>query len=309
MEYRRLGNSGLKVSRFALGSWLTIGDSVDRREAKAIIDQAIASGINHFDCADGYADGEAERQLGEILSAYPRHEQVLTSKVFWPTSDDPNGRGLSRKHIMASIESSLRNLKTDHLDIYYCHREDPDTPLEETVYAMDDLVRQGRILYWGTSMWKPSSLKKAIGIARRRGLHRPVTEQLPYNLLERWVEKKLPLYRRLGVGINVWSPLAGGLLTGKYQHSRPAGSRGNGSKWLDNSINESNLAKIDRLIAIANDTGCTPAALSLAWLARRPGICSIILGASSSQQLSDNLTATTLSLSDDTQKLISHLFR
>ncbi len=215
MEYRRLGNSGLKVSALSLGGWTTFGGSVlDQEITRQIIVKAYESGINFFDIADIYARGEAEKMMGAVLQEFPRHTLVISSKVFWPMSDDVNDRGLSRKHIMESIDKSLERIGADYLDLYFCHRYDPETPLEETVRAMDDLVRQGKILYWGTSEWSGAQIAEAVGLARRYNLYPPQVEQPQYNLLHRRIEKEIiPVTSPNGMGLVTWSPLASGLLT------------------------------------------------------------------------------------------------
>ena len=228
MEHRRLGNTGLKVSAVSIGGWLTFGKSVDEEATRRISRAAIDGGVSFVDLADVYGpDGAAERTVGAILPDYRRSALVISSKVFWPTGEGPNDRGLSRKHIMESCERSLKRLGTDYIDLYFCHREDPETPLEETARAMDDLVRQGKILYWGTSCWSASTLLKTHALAGLRGLYAPVVEQPRYNLLRRDVERRvMPVAKRLGMGLVVWSPLASGALTGKYDEGVPEGSRG-----------------------------------------------------------------------------------
>lgn len=308
MQYRSLGKSGLKVSALSLGSWLTIGDRVNKATAEAIINTAIAGGVNFFDLADGYANGAAERHTGVILKNQTRTKLVISSKVFWPQSDDPNDCGLSRKHIFESIDRSLKNIAIDYLDIYFCHREDPNTPLEETVMAMDDLVRQGKILYWGTSMWNIKTLKKAITFANKHGLHAPVVEQPPYNLLERWIEKKQGHYHKLGIGLVTWSPMAGGLLTAKYLNGKPEGSRGAVSNWLDQYMDTASLEKVKQFAELAAQINVQPGQLALAWLLQNSHVSSIITGASSAQQLQQNLAALDISIPSEINKKILKLF-
>ena len=228
MMYRRLGRSGLKVSAIALGTWFTYGeDMVDADVARQILETAYELGVNYIDLADEYGWGEAERQVGAIVKPLPRHTLVLASKVFFPMSDDVNDRGLSRKHIMESIDRSLRRLGTDYLDIYFCHRFDANTPLEETVRAMHDLIQQGKILYWGTSEWSTLQILEAHLICERDRLHKPRVEQSQYSMLVRQhvEDELLPVVRRHGIGLVVVSPLAHGLLTGKYDHGIPEASR------------------------------------------------------------------------------------
>ena len=225
MQYRALGVCGTRVSLLSLGGWTTYGGSIkDQQQVRQIIHRAFEAGVNYFDIADVYARGESERAMGKALSELPRHEQVLATKVFWPMSDDVNDRGLSRKHIMESIDKSLKRMGTDYVDIYFCHRFDPNTPVEETCRAMDDLIRQGKVLYWGTSEWTGEQLRKAYEVCDKRNLHFPQVEQPQYNLLvKEKVEKDVePVLNEQGMGMVVWSPLASGVLTGKYEHGIPA---------------------------------------------------------------------------------------
>jgi voltage-dependent potassium channel beta subunit len=227
MHYRRLGRSGLKVSEIALGSWVTFGSQVDEHLAAELIHTAFEQGINFFDNADVYANGQAELVMGRAIHELPRDQLVISSKVFWPTQPGPNGRGLSRKHIVESVNASLGRLGLDYLDLYFCHRFDPDTPIEEIVRSMDDLIHQGKILYWGTSEWRASQVVQANGAARQYGLIPPTMEQPEYNLFRRGrVENELsPLCREFGLGLTTWSPLYYGLLSGKYNEGIPDGSR------------------------------------------------------------------------------------
>ena len=309
MEYRRVGESGLRVSQLSIGGWLTFGGDVDEKATGDILRCALDGGMNFIDLADAYARGGAEIATGKAIADIPRHQLVISSKLFWPMSDDPNDRGLSRKHIMESVERSLRNLGTDYLDIYFCHREDPETPLDETVRAMDDLVRQGKILYWGTSVWEARSLRKAHAVARRTNAVPPIVEQPQYNLLERSIERRvLPAARRLGMGVVVWSPLAGGLLTGKYNDGVPSGSRGDTTRWLEKNLTEENLQRVRAFTALAQETGCEPAALALAWLAAQPGISSVITGATSVKQVESNLRACDVNVTPELDRAVSQIF-
>ncbi len=228
MQYRRLGNAGMKVSAVSLGGWTTFGGSIKEMElAEEIIVGAYEAGINFYDIADVYARGESEKMMGKVLARFQRNTLVISSKVFGAMSDDVNDRGLSRKHIMESIDRSLRNIGTDYLDIYYCHRYDDETPLEETVRAMDDLIHKGKILYWGTSEWPAARIAEAYGIARQYNLYPPQAEQPGYHMMRRTrVEKEvLPVTEPLGIGLTSFSPLANGLLTGKYDEDVPEGTR------------------------------------------------------------------------------------
>lgn len=310
MEYRNLGNTGLKVSVLSLGGWLTFGQRVDQPTTAAIIACAIEKGVNLIDVADSYGIGKAELAVGASLGPFRRADLVLSTKVFWPMSKDPNDRGLSRKHIMESIERSLRNLRTDYLDLYFCHRQDDQTPLEETVRAMDDLVRQGKVLYWGTSVWNQRTLERTHRIARRLNLHRPVVEQPCYNLLQREIERWLmPTTVRHGMGLVVWSPLAGGLLTGKYLAGIPDQSRvRDAAKFLGEGDVARSEAQVRRLVELAKKVGCTPAQLSIAWLMRRPFVSSVILGATSVAQMQENLVAAEVAVPGDVIAELSSVF-
>lgn len=309
MQYRRVGTSGLKVSAISLGGWITFGGTIDEPTTRRILASAVERGINFIDLADAYARGGAERMVGRILPEYERSRLVISSKLFWPMSDDPNDRGLSRKHIRESVERSLRNLGTDYLDLYFCHREDPETPLGETARAMDDLVRQGKILYWGTSVWSAANLRAVTELCRANGFVPPTVEQPQYSLLERGIEAEvLPTARELGVGLVVWSPLAGGMLTGKYDQGVPAGSRGATSRWLEPYLNEGVLARVRAFTALARERSVAPSNLALAWLLGRPEVSSVITGATRPEQLEQNLAALEVELDDATRRRLVELF-
>ena len=309
MQYRKLGAWGLKVSAVSLGGWITFGGTVGEKKTRKIVRTAIDRGVNFVDLADVYARGEAEKVVGKIVSELDRSKLVLSSKLFWPMSDEPNDRGLSRKHIRESVERSLRNLGTDYLDLYFCHREDPETPLEETASAMDDLVRQGKILYWGTSVWSAGKLREASTICRERLLSPPAVEQPQYSLLERGIEEDvLPAARELGMGVVVWSPLAGGVLTGKYDHGVPEGSRGATSKWLESRLTEPVLERARAFTALARELDVAPSQLALAWILHRPEITSVITGATHPDQLEQNLGALEVELDDMVMARLDELF-
>ncbi|GAB4413791.1 MAG: aldo/keto reductase family protein [Anaerolineae bacterium] len=312
MQYRRLGNSGLKISALSLGGWTTFGDSLtDPRLARDIIVKAYDSGINFFDIADVYARGEAERMMGSILKLFPRHTLVISSKAYWPMSDDVNDRGLSRKHIMESVEKSLQRIGTDYLDLYFCHRFDEETPLEETVRAMDDLVHQGKILYWGTSEWTGAQIQAAIDLCERHNLYKPQVEQPQYNLLvRRKVEQDvLPVAERHGMGLVVWSPLASGLLTGKYDDALPEDSRLARIDWLrDNWYKGEMIAAVRALKPVADALGLTRAQLAIAWTLRQPGVSSAITGATKPAQLEETLKAVEVTLDAETLARIDQIF-
>jgi len=292
MEYRQVGHTGLRVSTISIGGWLTFGKSVEDETAHDILGAALEHGINFIDVADIYATGESERVVGEFIKDKKRSDLVVSSKVFWPMSDNVNDRGLSRKHIMESVDASLKRLKTDYLDIYYCHRWDPNTPIEETVRAMDDLVRQGKVLYWGTSMWSAQQLELAHAVAAKFNAYAPMVEQPRYNLIHREIEDGvLPTSQRLGMGVTVWSPLAQGLLTGKYNDGVPEGSRAATSDWLKDDLTPQNIERVKAMGKIADEAGLSVAQLALAWCIRQPGITSAITGASKTAQLKETVKA------------------
>ncbi|HEY4223389.1 MAG TPA: aldo/keto reductase family protein, partial [Myxococcota bacterium] len=268
-------------------------------------------GVTFFDIADVYARGEAERVMGAVLRQFPRHELVISSKVFWPMSDDVNDRGLSRKHIVESIDKTLKRVGTDYLDVYFCHRYDEDTPLEETVRAMDDLVRAGKILYWGSSEWSGAQLKSAHSIADKRNQMAPVVEQPQYSLLARKrVDDEIrPAAHEAGMGLVVWSPLASGVLTGKYDDGIPAGSRLDRIDWLRTTfLNEDNRERVKKFGALAGEIGVSRTKLALAWCLSRPGIASVITGATTLAQLQENLGALLVKVPDDVVKKLDAIF-
>lgn len=300
VEYRRLGRSGLKVSALSFGSWITFVNQLDDAGAKALIAHAYEAGVNFFDCAEGYAHGDAERMLGRVLKSLGpgRDTYCLSSKVFWGGTR-PTQVGLSRKHITDACHMALQRLGTNYIDIFYCHRPDPDTPILETVRAMHDLIVQGKVLYWGTSEWNPWQLESAYKLAHRYRLHSPSVEQPQYNLLSRFkVETALkPLVRRYGLGITSWSPLASGVLSGKYNQGIPTDSRMDlpGYEWLRKNLESPSgqqaLLKVKALQIVADELDCTSAQLAIAWCLKNPSISSVILGASSTAQLRENLDA------------------
>jgi aryl-alcohol dehydrogenase-like predicted oxidoreductase len=298
MNYRQVGRSGLRVSVVSLGSWLTLG--AGDRTANAVVRTAFDLGVNLFDTADVYAGGEAERALGKAIADLPRHRLVLASKCYFPVSDDPNDRGLSRKHVHESIDRSLRRLATDYLDLYQCHRFDADTPVLETAMAMDDLIRRGKTLYWGTSQWPAERLAEVTELCRRERLHAPISNQPLYNLFDRGIEAAvLPTGERCGMGQLVYSPLAQGVLTGKYRpgQSPPAGSRAGdeeANQFIGRYLTQERLQQVQGLVELARRHGRTPAALALAFLLRDPRVTSAIVGARTDEQLRENLAAAAL---------------
>ena len=295
MQYRHLGHSGLKVSTFSIGSWLTFGGQVGLADAKRCIDKAISMGVNFIDNAEVYAGGMAELTIGEIIKRHYRPDLVISSKVFWG-GQGANERGLSRKHIIEACNDALRRLNTDYLDLYFCHRFDPNTPLNEVCETMDILIKQGKILYWGTSEWTAEQLLQAYDICEKRNLIKPTMEQPEYNLLRRKrVEQELaPLCQNNGLGTTIWSPLASGLLTGKYNNGIPENSRarkGNYS-WLNSNINDpEKMNQIRQFCSLAKELQCSPAQLALAWCAHSPYVSTVITGASSERQVEENLQA------------------
>ena len=295
MHYRRLGQSGIKVSEISYGAWVTFGNQLSQQEATDLVHAAYDRGINFFDNADVYARGQAEIIMGKAIQGLPREGLVLSSKVFWPTMPGPNGRGLSRKHMTESLHASLRRLQTDYLDICYCHRFDPDTPVEEVVYTMNIFIQQGKILYWGTSEWTAAQIVEAVGLARQHHLIPPVVEQPQYNMLHRRrVEMELaPVARRFGIGLTTWSPLYSGILTGKYNDGIPEGSRASleNMGWIRDRITPEVIAKVRQLSALAAELGMTTAQMAIAWLLRRKEVSSVITGATRMEQLEENLGA------------------
>jgi len=300
MKYRRLGTSGLQISELSFGAWVTFAQQISEATAEKLMTIAYDSGVNFFDNAEAYANGKAEMVMGKILKrkGWPRDTFLVSSKVFWG-GDKPNQEGLSRKHVIEACHAALRRLQVDYLDLYFCHRPDPNTPIEETVRAMSDLVAQGRILYWGTSEWSAEEIMRAHKIARELRLVPPTMEQPQYNMFHRdRVEKEYaPLYDTLGLGTTIWSPLASGLLTGKYNDGDPGGTRISlkDYAWLREKFETAEarkrLAKVKRLAALANDLGTTLPRLALAWCLKNPRVSSVITGASKPEQVKENMKA------------------
>lgn len=299
MEYRRLGKSGLKVSEFSYGSWVTFAKQVDVAPAKEMLQAAYDAGINFFDNAEGYEQGRSELVMGQAIQelGWSRDSYIVSSKVFWG-GNKPTQRGLSAKHVTEACHAALKRLRVDHLDLYFCHRPDIDTPIEETVRAMHNLIVQGKVLYWGTSEWSGQQITEAHLVARANGLTPPTMEQPQYNLFERdKVERDyLPVYE-LGLGTTIWSPLASGLLTGKYNNGIPNDARANlpGYEWLrDAFTSEAGQSKIEKaraLAKVAEAAGLSLTELSLLWCLRNRHVSTVILGASRISQLKDNMAA------------------
>lgn len=305
MQYRRLGSSGLQLSALSFGAWVTFVSQIGRSEARELVAAAWDHGVNFFDNAEGYANGAAEQVMGDVIAdlRLPRDGYCISSKVFFGAAAEPapTQRGLSRKHVRDACDAALKRLRVEHLDLYFCHRPDPDTPVAETVWAMDTLIRQGKVLYWGTSEWPAALIREAAQIARTHHLHGPTMEQPEYNLLrrERVELEYAPLYAELGLGTTIWSPLASGLLTGKYADGVPADSRlaQPGMEWLQGSVlgeGDARLARARRFTALAAELGVAPAPLAIAWCLTNPHVSSVLLGASRVSQLLQNLEALTL---------------
>jgi voltage-dependent potassium channel beta subunit len=297
MEYRRLGASGLQVSAVSLGSWLTFGGQIGNDTAEALMKTAYDAGVNFFDNAEGYEYGASETVMGDLLHKFgwDRSTFVVSSKVYWG-GKLPNQIGLSRKHVVEACNAALKRLRVEYLDLYFCHRPDKNTPIEETVRAMDTLIQQGKVLYWGTSEWSAQEIMEAHSVARQYGLVPPQMEQPQYNMLhrERVEAEYRHLYKRIGLGTTIWSPLASGLISEKYLDNPAAKHRLNraGLEWLKESVlNENNLRTVQALKPIAGDLGLTLPQLAIAWCLANPAVSTVILGATSTAQLSENLHA------------------
>ena len=304
MKYRRLGNTGLKVSEISLGSWLTYGGYVGQENAINTIHHAYDLGINFFDTANVYMRGEAEKVVAKAIKKFPRESYVLATKVFWPMGEGPNDRGLSRKHIIEQANASLKRLQVDYVDLYYCHRYDPETPLEETLRAIDDLVRQGKVLYVGVSEWTAAQITDAVHLADRKLLDRIVVNQPQYSMLHRVIEKEIiPISQKYGIGQVVWSPLAQGVLTGKYKRGAqpPEGSRATTeNNSLSRFLTEENLDKVEKLTNLALELDISTAQLAIAWILREPNIASALVGASRPEQIEENAKASDVTLDKET---------
>jgi voltage-dependent potassium channel beta subunit len=302
MQYRRVGTSGLQLSALSFGAWVTFGRQVGRAQARDMLALAHDRGVNYFDNAETYNNGVAEQVMGDVLAdlRFPRDSYCVSSKVFFGAVDDPlpTQRGLSRKHVMEACQQALQRLRVDYLDLYFCHRPDPDTPVVETVAAMDTLIRQGKVLYWGTSEWPAEAIGEAHRVARENHFYAPIVEQPQYNLLhrERVEVEYAPLYEKYGMGTTIWSPLCSGLLSGKYDHGIPADSRlaQPGYEWLRQSVlgeGDERLDKVRALQPIADELGTTMAQLAIAWCLLNPHVSTVMLGASKREQLAQNLDA------------------
>ena len=305
MQYRNLGKYGLKLSEVALGSWVTdLMTPEARKDALDTVNAAFDLGVNFFDCADAYSGGAAEKFLGKALKEHPRSEYVISSKVFFPMGRGANEWGLSRKHITEQLDKSLKNLGLDYIDIYFCHRFDPTTPIEETLEVLSDMVARGKILYYGVSEWSPVQITEAIHLAKENGFRPLAAVQPQYNMVDRYIEDEIMgICQKYGVGITPFSPLSQGLLTGKYRKGMPLpeGSRATwqADKQINKLLTEDNLEKVEKLLSVAENAGMPLSVLALAWILRRKEITSVITGASRMAQLKSNVAANGLTLADD----------
>jgi voltage-dependent potassium channel beta subunit len=300
MEYRNLGSAGIKVSALSLGAWVTYGGQVGEEIASQCIRAAYEAGVNFFDNAEAYAHGNAEIVMGEVIkkSGWKRSDLVISTKIFWG-GDGPNNSGLSYKHIIEGTNASLKRLQMEYVDLIFCHRPDQETPIEETVRAMTHVINQGKAFYWGTSQWSAQEIMEAYGIARREHLIPPTMEQPHYNMFNRdRVEKEyVRLYKEIGLGTTIWSPLASGLLTGKYNQGIPEGTRVSlkGYEWLRENFEseeaQQNIEKVKKMMPIAEELECTMAQLALAWCLKNPNVSTVITGASKPEQVKENMKA------------------
>lgn len=305
MKYRNLGKWGLKVSEVSLGSWLTdLKNEEQKKNATEIVERAFDLGVNFFDCADAYSGGEAEKFLGEALKKYSRRDYVVSSKVFFPMGKGVNNRGLSRKHIIEALDTSLKNMNLEYLDLYFCHRFDPTTPVEETMQTLSDMVEKGKILYYGVSEWTGVQIMEALNVIEKKNLRPMSVIQPQYNMMDRYIEDEIMgICEKNGIGIVPFSPLAQGLLTGKYRKGMeiPEGSRATWQwdKQINNLLTEDNLDKVEKLIEIADKLDITMSQLALAWILRKNIISGVITGASSVKQLETNVKASGVTLNSD----------
>jgi voltage-dependent potassium channel beta subunit len=297
MEYRRLGKAGIKVSALSLGSWVTYGEQVGEKIAQECMQAAYEGGVNFFDTAEGYADGKAEIIVGHVLKkmGWQRKDLVISTKIYWG-GRGPNDRSLSYKHIVEGVNNSLKRLQLEYVDLIYCHRPDPETPIEETVWAMNHVIQQGKAFYWGTSEWRAADIMRAVGIARQYNLRPPSMEQPQYNMLHRYrfEVEYAPLFKELGYGTTTYSPLYFGILTGKYNQGIPEGSRASleGYGWLKDTLYEEGvIEKVKKLQPVASELGISMAQLAIAWLLKNPNVSSVITGASKVEHVHDNLKA------------------
>ena len=317
MNYRRLGRSGLQISELSLGSWVTYGNQVDRRAARESLAAARDAGVNFFDNAEVYAGGKAEEIMGQALKelAWPRVSYVVSTKFYWGLSEAPNQyHTLNRKYLHNAIDASLARLQLDYVDLVFCHRADPNTPIEETVWAMSDMITRGKALYWGTSEWSADEIRAAYEIAERHHLHKPVMEQPQYNLFcrKRVEEEYARLYEDIGLGLTTWSPLASGLLTGKYRSGVPEGSRAQlqGYDWLRTQLTDTDKnQRVAQLQTVAQELGCSIGQLAIAWVLTNPNVSTVITGASRVEQIAENMKAAEVAehITPDIQEAIEEI--
>ena len=313
MEYRRLGNSGLKVSELSFGSWVTFVNQLNQKSAMDCMSYAYDQGVNFFDNAEAYASGESEVLMGNILKKlkWDRDTYIISSKAFWG-GELPTQKGLSKKHIHDACNAALNRLQVDYLDLFFCHRPDPDTPILETVYAMNDLLLQGKIMYWGTSEWSAEEIKEAFLCAEKYNLRGPSMEQPQYNILfrERFEQEYKNIFKQYKIGSTIWSPLASGLLTGKYNKGIPNKSRFKvkGYEWLADSMNEVDFSKIEKIVDLSKKLSITPSQLAILWCLKNKNVSTVIIGASKLSQLKENLKSIDYyeTITDDILNEINH---
>jgi voltage-dependent potassium channel beta subunit len=318
MEYRHLGKAGVKVSELSLGAWVTYGNQFGIEEAKEIMKAAFNLGVNFFDNAEAYASGQAEVIMGKALKelGWSRKDYLVSTKIFWG-GEGPNDHGLSYKHIIEGVNNSLKRLQLDYVDLLFAHRPDPETPIEETVFAFNQVIREGKAFYWGTSEWSAAEIMRATDFARRNSLRPPSMEQPQYNLFhrQRFEEEYAPLYKELGYGTTTWSPLYGGMLTGKYNKGEiPEGSRADldNFEWMKERVqNEQKLAVTRKLAEVADDLGVSMAQLSLAWVLKNPNVSTVITGASKISQVEENMKAVEIKkqLTEDVMERINGIVK
>ena len=310
MQYRKLGKAGIKLSEISFGSWITFGKDLDFKQVRECMHTAYDHGINFFDNAEGYGHGEAEVLMGKVLQDFRREDLVIATKIFWG-GNGPNDTGLSRKHLLEGTKNSLRRLQLNYVDLLFCHRPDPDTPIEETVLAMDYLVRQGFALYWGTSEWSAEQIEDAFALATKLNCIKPSMEQPKYNIFSRnhLEHDYLPLFEKYHIGTTIWSPLASGILSGKYNQGVPKSSRLAKESWLIPADFQEQVEKVKKLSKIAEELGCTLSQLAIAWCLKNPHVSSVITGATSVDQLLENLGAIDVKalLTDSVMKEINQL--
>ncbi|MEN9934982.1 MAG: hypothetical protein RLZZ387_1561 [Chloroflexota bacterium] len=316
MNYRRLGRAGIKVSELSLGAWVTYGGQVGEEVARDCMVAAYEAGVNFFDNAEGYAGGNAETVMGNVIKSqgWRREDLVVSTKIFWGGSG-PNDTGLSHKHIIEGTNAALKRLQMEYVDLIFCHRPDPNTPIEETVRAMDIIIKQGKAFYWGTSEWSAAEIMRADAVARQYGLTPPTMEQPQYNMFvrERFEKEYAPVFKELGYGTTIWSPLASGLLSGKYNDGIPADSRAalQGYEWLQKGITPERVEKVRALKPIADELGATMSQFALAWCLKNPNVSTVITGASRAQQVTENMKALEIApkITDEVMALVEEVLQ